>query len=288
MIAERVERATANVIRLRGRPSIEIDGVPVTGPRGRKSWAVLALAVLSDRPLARSRVGRLLFPDADDPLGALRWVLAELRRALGGSASMSGDPLVIRLAEGTVVDVLQVPGPGDFDLSGLPQLSAELLAGMTFSGCDAFESWLLVERRRQAAAAEATIHEAAMMRLGAGRPREAVRFAVWLVELNPLEESHHMLLVRSFAASGDRTAALTAAESCEDLFRRELGAGPSVAVRQAADTAARRRAGDEGCAQLGVRRQPAGDSRVSLIRPPPTTRARAAERAQGQRRVRDY
>jgi DNA-binding SARP family transcriptional activator len=237
MIATRAERATAKVIRLRGTPSIEIDRVLVTGPRGRKTWAVLALAVLSDRPLARGRVARLLFPDAGDPLGALRWALAELRRALGGSASMSGDPLVTRLAEGTVVDVLQVPGPGDLDLSGLPQLSAELLAGMTFPGCDAFESWLLVERRRQAAAAEATIHEAVMMRLGTGRPREAVRFAAWLVELNPFEESHHTLLVRSFAASGDRTAALAAAESCEDLFRRELGSGPSPAVREAAGTA---------------------------------------------------
>jgi DNA-binding SARP family transcriptional activator len=100
----------ANVIRLLGTPSIEIGGVPVTGPRGRKSWAVLALAVLSDRPPERSRVARLLFPDASDPLGALRWALAELRRALGGSASMSGDPLVLQLAERTVVDVLEIPG----------------------------------------------------------------------------------------------------------------------------------------------------------------------------------
>ena len=65
---------------------------------------------------------------------------------------MSGDPLVLQLAERTVVDVLEVPGSRDLDLSGLSQLSGELLAGMTFSGCDAFESWLLVERRRLAAA----------------------------------------------------------------------------------------------------------------------------------------
>jgi DNA-binding SARP family transcriptional activator len=199
---------------------------------------VLALAVLSDRPPERSRVARLLFPDAADPLGALRWALAELRRALGGSASMSGDPLVLQLAERTVVDVLEVPGSRDLDLSGLSQLSAELLAGMTFSGCDAFESWLLVERRRLAAAAEATIHEAAMARLGAGRPLVAVRFAARAVELNPFEESHHTLLVRSLAASGDRAAALAAAESCGDLFRRELGADPSRAVREAVDVAA--------------------------------------------------
>lgn len=228
----------ASVIRLLGTPSIEIDGAPAAGPRGRKSWAVLALVVLADRPPERRRVARLLFPDADDPLGALRWALAELRRALGVSTSVSGDPLVLRLAEGTVVDVLAFASSRDLGLSDLSLLPAELLAGMSFAGCDAFESWLLVERRRLAAAAEATVHEAAMARLGAGRPCEAVRFAARLVELNALEESHHTLLVRSLAASGDRSAALEAARSCERLFRRELGIAPSPAVRAAVDVTA--------------------------------------------------
>ncbi|MEA2303620.1 MAG: hypothetical protein QOH43_900, partial [Solirubrobacteraceae bacterium] len=63
-------------IRLLGKPQIERDGVPVQPPRGRKTWALLAYLVLCERPPPRSRVASLLFSEADDPLGALRWSLA--------------------------------------------------------------------------------------------------------------------------------------------------------------------------------------------------------------------
>jgi DNA-binding SARP family transcriptional activator len=68
-------------IRLLGRPEIERDGVAVTPPRGRKAWAVLAYLLLAERPVARAPLAALIFGDANDPLGALRWTLAQLRRA---------------------------------------------------------------------------------------------------------------------------------------------------------------------------------------------------------------
>ena len=71
-------------IRLLGLPEIERDGVVVTPPRGHKSWAVLAYLVLAEQPVARMRLASLIFGDAADPLGALRWSLTQLRRALGG------------------------------------------------------------------------------------------------------------------------------------------------------------------------------------------------------------
>ena len=70
-------------IRLLGTPQIERDGAAMPAPRGRKTWAVLAYLLLCERPPPRSRVASLLFSEADDPLGALRWSLVELRRALG-------------------------------------------------------------------------------------------------------------------------------------------------------------------------------------------------------------
>ena len=70
-------------IRLLGRPEIERDGVVVAPPRGHKAWGVLAYLVLAERPVARARLAGLVFGEADDPLGALRWTLAQLRRALG-------------------------------------------------------------------------------------------------------------------------------------------------------------------------------------------------------------
>ena len=90
-------------IRLLGTPAIEQDGVRRPPPRGHKPWALLALLVLSDAPLSRERLAGLLFSDADDPLGSLRWNLAELRR-LWPQARVQGDPVELELPADTQVD----------------------------------------------------------------------------------------------------------------------------------------------------------------------------------------
>jgi len=92
-------------IRLLGPPAIERDGRPVRAPRGRKAWAVLGYLLLAERPVSRRHLAELLFGDADDPLGALRWTLAELRRSLGVPDVLGGDPVVLRLGAGDVADV---------------------------------------------------------------------------------------------------------------------------------------------------------------------------------------
>ena len=98
------------VIRLLGTPYVERNGERVTAPRGRKCWALLAYLLLRERPVSRLALAELLFPDADDPLRALRWTLVELRRALGGSEILQGDPLQLDLPAGTDVDVLELTG----------------------------------------------------------------------------------------------------------------------------------------------------------------------------------
>src|SRR4051794_4222179 len=93
------------LVRLLGAPRIETDGAPMPAPRGRKSWALLAYLLLTDRPPSRHRLAALLFPDADDPLGALRWSLADVRRSLQGRAGLDGDPVRLTLAPGVTSDV---------------------------------------------------------------------------------------------------------------------------------------------------------------------------------------
>src|SRR4051794_11859263 len=96
-------------IRLLGRPAIDIDGQRVPSPRGRKAWALLGYLILADRPPpSRRQLARLLFDNAVDPLGALRWSLAELRRTLGPRVAISGDPVTVRVADGVIIDVHQL------------------------------------------------------------------------------------------------------------------------------------------------------------------------------------
>ena len=70
-------------IRLLGRPSVTVGGEIATPPRGAKAWGVLAYLAASERGRSRSEIAELLFGAAEDPLGALRWNLAALRRLLG-------------------------------------------------------------------------------------------------------------------------------------------------------------------------------------------------------------
>ncbi|MGC4938424.1 tetratricopeptide repeat protein [Kribbella sp. DT2] len=227
-------------IRLLGRPSITYDGVPVRSPRGRKSWALLAYVLLAERPPTRKRLAELLFADAEDPLGALRWTLAELRRALGVRGALCGDPVMSSLAGVLGVDVLQVldaggaaAGLASADPRRLLEIEGELLEGLELEACPDFESWLLIERQRIASAVEARLREAAVGLVAAGRARDAIPFASKAVAANPLEQGNHELLVRSLAVSGDRPAALRQVAVCEDLLRRELGIEASAALRQA-------------------------------------------------------
>ena len=211
------------LIRLLGPPVIEKPG---RQPRGKKAWGLLGYVLLAERPPSRRRLAELFFADAEDPLGALRWTLAELRRAIGVPEVLTGDPVSAGL-DATTVDVLQLD-----DL--LLMSSGELLEGVELESCPEFESWLLVERRRVAGAIEARLRQHAIALLATGRAADAIPFAAKAVAAHPLEQGNHELLVRSLAQSGDKAGALRQITLCEDLFRSELGVEVTESLRGAA------------------------------------------------------
>ena len=218
-------------IRLLGRPEIVRDGAVGAPPRGHKAWAVLAYLLLADHPVGRARVAGLIFGDADDPLGALRWTLAQLRRALGVPDALRGDPLELGLRGDVLVDVVALRA-GDAD----PALArGELLEGVEPGAGEVFETWLLVERRRVAGLCESVLREAALRALTAGAPLDGAALASRVLALNTFDESAHELLVRCLARAGQVSAARDHAGSVDVLFRRELGRAPDERVRRAAE-----------------------------------------------------
>jgi len=221
-------------IRLLGTPSVECDGRAKPAPRGHKVWALLAY-LACDGPASRTRLAGLLFEDAEDPLGTLRWNLSELRRLLGDDG-LRGDTL--SLPPGVQVDAQRILSGSD--LQAVPGLERELLEGMSFASSPAFEVWLGATRRRLQAAAEALLHEAALARLAAAAPGQAAELAARLVALNPLDEDFQALLVRSLATAGDGVGAARHAAACRELFRRELGVAPGAALEAALRTSTAR------------------------------------------------
>jgi DNA-binding SARP family transcriptional activator len=220
-------------INLVGEPSVEHSQAESYKPRSRKTWAALGYLVLSERPPHRSRLALLLHPEADDPLRALRWTLTELRRVLGPSAELGGDPVGLHLPEGVTVDAELITGGAWKDAVGLPNLGDDLMAGLEGIGAPEFESWLLAERRHIAASTEDVLHEAALALLAQGENDEAIRLAESLVGLNPYRESHQAVLIRAYVTSGDALSAERQLKACTDLFVGELGVAPGPAVRAA-------------------------------------------------------
>ncbi len=232
--------ATARaVVHLLGRPRVERAGRDLYRFRSRKSWALLAYLVLAERPPTRSQAAALLFSEADDPLRALRWNLAEIRRVLGEDGSLDGDPLSLRLD--AVVDAAVVLGGSAEEAVVFPGLGADLLDGITVRGAAGFESWLLSERRRLAAASEAVLHEASLAALSRGDLDEARDLAVRASAMSPLDENHQALLIRLYRLAGDDEAAQRQYDACAALLERELGVAPGVAVRAALSEQRRRR-----------------------------------------------
>jgi DNA-binding SARP family transcriptional activator len=230
-------------IRLLGRPSIERPDGAAYRLRSRKSWALLAYLLLSEVAPTRSQLVSLLFSEADDPLRALRWSLAEIRRGLGEAASLGGDPVALRLPEGAVVDVAVLTRSAWADAVEVVGLGADLLDGAAPLGVPAFESWLLSERRRLAAAAESVLHEAAVGLMAGGALDRARGFAVRAAAMSPLDENHQALLIRLYRLAGDDAAAEEQYAAWAALLDAELGVAPGGAVEAAMRERPRQRSG---------------------------------------------
>jgi len=236
-------------IQLLGRPRIADRSGAAYQFRSRKSWALLAYLVLAERPPSRRQLAGLLFDEADDPGRALRWNLAEIRRALGDHGTLDGDPVVLQ-RDDVVVDVEVVMRGSWRDAIALPGLGAELLEGVSVRGAAAFDTWLLVQQRRLAAASEAILHEAALGSLSTlatlgdrptalgPAPRSvigtALGYAVRAAALSPLDENHQALVIRLLRLAGDDAAAARQYAAFAERLNLELGVTPSAVVRSAA------------------------------------------------------
>jgi DNA-binding SARP family transcriptional activator len=197
--------------------------------RGQKPWALLARLVLTERPLSRRQLAVELFPDADDPLGSVRWTLTSLRKALGARDVFVGDPVSNELPEHVSVDVLDV-----LAARSDPPDSSILLEGLDPPCGPEFLTWLLIARQRVAARIAALIREQTLAALARGDAGRAVELAGHGARLDPFDEPAQVLLVQGLVMAGHPAAALDHVVAVEALYQRELGVSPTPALRSAA------------------------------------------------------
>src|SRR5215831_765149 len=214
-------------------------GPPLRLP-ARKTSALLAyLAMPAGHAHPREKLAALLWSDASASRarGAVRQVLFGLRRALAPA-----DPL--RFVGETVAldpDAASVD-VGDFERAvadgstdaldrGLAIYRGDFLAGLTLQE-PAFEEWLATERERLRELAQDALARLLVHRRESGDLDRAARTALRLLAMDPIQEPVHRTLMRIYAETGRRGAALRQYQACVTALQRDLGVEPEPETKE--------------------------------------------------------
>lgn len=227
-------------IRLLGEFELSAQGREAIMVTARKARALLAyLSLKAGRPQQRDTLARLLWGEVSQEEHArksLRQALSVLRRELPEELFATTRDAIHVDPGAARIDVLEFER-----LSGMPERApleraidlyrGELLEGF-HSRTDAFDDWLLAERKRLKERAIAAIGKVLEMQRTAADLKGATQSAMRMVSLDPLHEGAHCLLMQLYAEQGRLGDALDQYENCRQVLERELGHGPSAATTE--------------------------------------------------------
>jgi DNA-binding SARP family transcriptional activator len=208
----------------------------------RKAQALLAyLALPAGRFHSRDKLTALLWGERTEAQArqSFRQALTNLRRGLVKAEATAllkhGDTIALNPLA-VSVDVAEMEAAlADGSLDALERAAAlyrgDLLDGFSVDE-PAFEEWRVVERER--------LHELALEGLArllrehrrADRAESAIRAALRILALDPLQEAVHRVLMQLLLSQGRRAAALEQYQACVGWLERELGAEPEEETRQ--------------------------------------------------------
>src|SRR5438128_2369048 len=188
-------------VRLLGRPGLEHDGKS-RRLEGYKPWALLTYLLLESRAPTRRELADLLWSEADDPLGAVRWSLSQVRKAVNPPAEIGERDGRIKIdAEVLVVDAGELLR-GEWNETSIDDLvRGELLEGMSFGEAPSFDTWLQVQRARTATAAADALRWAATL-LSHREPDRALALAERALRSEPFDDVLHALILGSTTYTG--------------------------------------------------------------------------------------
>jgi DNA-binding SARP family transcriptional activator len=203
---------------------------------------LVALLALRERPLSRTYLAGVLWPDypAERSLADLRTALWRANHSHAPIVATSGMRLSLR-AE-IQVDVRALMTLARAAVSPAASSIIAELAGMSWFELsldllpDWYDDWLVDDREgvRQLRlhALEVLTDELSLR----GRHAEAIQAALAAVRLEPLRETAHATLIRAHLAEGNRSEAQRQFYRCRDLLAAELAVEPSESIRQLIST----------------------------------------------------
>jgi SARP family transcriptional regulator, regulator of embCAB operon len=241
-----IEVATSSRVQLCGTFAVELAGRrfdrALPGRQGRLLFGYLTLS--RPQPVTRESLVDVLWGDRPPPAAgaALSVLTSKVRSAVGPDVLRGRSELFVVLPEPAQVDVETAAwalhaaesaiARNDWRRAWTLALTAQFVARRQFlPEADAawVESWRRRLREMHARALEC--YATACLELGGAELPAAERATRELLDVAPLRETGHLLLMRTLAVRGNVAEALAAYERLRVLLREELGVDPSRAVQ---------------------------------------------------------
>lgn len=226
--------APAPVARLRVLGVLSLDVGATTTAVRRERVRLLLAALALQRRMTRERLIDLLWPDLGEDAGAnnLRTTLTYARQLVPGVELLRTEGRVVSLGvevdlwgmDAHAVQARQAEVAGDATLAAAEWAEAAAAVGGRFAEDAGGPAWLESARRSVDAGTVDVLLRAAAAAL-AEQPLEARRWAELALQIDPWSDRAAVLVARSWAAEGDRTATRRAIDRAEELFR-DLGVEP--------------------------------------------------------------
>lgn len=244
---------------LLGTFHVQFDGTDISDIlRTRKERALLAyLAEEPPRQQPREKVAEILWPNRPENYARmnLRQALLGLRKVFGGEEQINsflevGDDIVEFSHKYVWMDTTTFNGYIQTSKSHphlglhncqecINQLEeavelyrGDFLSDLILNEVTAFQEWAVFNRERYFRSMINALQSLSKAHFNLSNFDQAHKYAWRYVEMAPLEESAHRLLMRLLTKSGRRNAALQQYQLCKSIIARELGIEPSLETQQ--------------------------------------------------------
>ncbi|MBP8108685.1 MAG: AAA family ATPase [Caldilineaceae bacterium] len=197
------------------------------------------------KPQTRQQIAFLFWPETSDAQAQtnLRQLLHTLKRRFPnpeaylrvdertvGWRADAAYSLDVAIFENALGRAALAQGPAK--ITALEQAVAAY-AGDLMPGC--YDDWILPVRERLAQAYVGALEQLVLLHEERRNHAQAIAHAQQLLRYDPLHEATYRRLMRLYALTGDRAAALRVYHTCASVLERELDVAPSPATQEAYD-----------------------------------------------------
>ena len=226
---------TADRIGLLGTPALITEDRLVPLRLQPKALALLGYVASAEGPVPRRDLARLLFPEADDARGALRWQLARLRSALPGDAGrhLRVEREEVTFAIATDVHAFRTAAERvlrsfdpDVARDAIALYRGDFLSGLSASASTEFDTWLYLQEESLRTLFRRVTLAFARWAIDEGNAGEALEPLARLADVDPYAENAHAMRIEALLALGATDRAHDAYVAYAQLMRGDLHAEP--------------------------------------------------------------